>query len=357
MAEAGSPDDMAEVTGSQMAYDFPCDICHKEHKDVESIVYCFGCPAKLCEFCYGQHNRFPALSGHKIINVTPVLVTLDRIKKIDLTTSGNGEGKEVIGICCATRGETRFTIVSSWYEKKLLVLDGEFQVVSEFKCPDKAYGVVELPKSGLLAVTMRNLTIMVLAKLQPDAVLYQEKTVHVPKSCRGITAFGETFSDGLVIVNGGECSKDPTKGAVNIFSYGAELGTTLNAAIGYKHYKVMPRSVVITKAKDLIFFTDPNIGVLFRDKSGNINKVQSLTGSLVRGARGLCINENDEIFVAGKLSNNVVKFKPNGTVLGEVINVAHGIKKPICLWYDPVRRYLFIGCEKASDTDLVCVRL
>lgn len=255
---------------------------------------------------------------------------------------------------------TRFLLFSrAGMKKKLFVLDASFNLASQLVCPDKAYSLSVLPTTGMIAVTLRNIRILQIYCLKNDGTLQEYKTCQVPKSCRGITAFSDAFSDSLVIVNGGQCPEDSTSAGITVYSIGTDnIAPTLSipAILGSK--ELMPRHVAVNKSEGLIYFTDVDTGVLCMNRQGNIKiLIATSNTSVLRGARGLCLNDDGHIFVSGTISNNVVKYSPDGTMIGEIVNHSHGIKKPLSLCYDHERRYLWIGCGEKSNMKLLYVQL
>lgn len=339
---------MAEVTGSQTAHDFPCDPCSNEEKEVESVKYCVACQLYLCQKCVDQHQRFFSSKKHDLSDVTK-LVPTDRVNIAHLDRFAGNLRHQIPSICCVTRGGTRYTVVSSWFLKKLMVLDESFKVVHDSYIGEKLYGICELPKNGCLAVTARDCTKFFIVEIDSSGHLKIMTSFPVSKSCRGLTAFSEAFSDGLVAVVGA---------TITAYSLGVGFVITKQFHAQYNNKDLKGRSVVINKTKDRVYFTDPDVGVLVADTDGNISIfIDTSKNNLLAGARGLCIDDNDDLYVSGRLSHNVVKYTPEGKLVGEIVTQSHGIKQPISLYFDAVRHYLLIGCDGGADIALFYIDL
>ena len=353
---------MADITGSQTAHDFPCSRCFKYNKDVESSMRCAECNMNLCQQCVDIHHDFQPMRSHHLSRMF-TLVAVQSVRAIDIsgTVPRVKRGHEVSAMCCVTPGNTRYTIISSWYEEILIVLDGLFNIVQTVRLSEKSYGVCTLQGSRCVAVTARNGTNLYKFSVQLDGTLVGPNSYQVPKSCRGITSFPETFADSLIVVNGGVCPEDSTKGAINVFSLGSHLTKTKTFPACLNGKDLMPRNIAFSKATHTMFFTDAKVGVLTMGMRGNIcilvQDARNTSSSLISGARGLCIDKNDDIYVAGRVSNNVVKYKRDGTLIGEIVNQSHGIKQPISLTFDTERLGMFIGCAGDETRNMFYVDL
>lgn len=67
MAEGGrSLED--PVDGNDFVYDYPCSTCEKDNRNVEAVKYCVDCDENLCSTCLSQHNKFPLMRRHKVLD-------------------------------------------------------------------------------------------------------------------------------------------------------------------------------------------------------------------------------------------------------------------------------------------------
>lgn len=92
-----------------------------------------------------------------------------------------------------------------------------------------------------------------------------------------------------------------------------------------------------------IYVTDANKGLMVLDNNGNV--LANYNGSLLEGTRYVCVTDNGCVLVCGDISNNVVQFKANGELVGEVLKIANdGDCCSIC--YDPRNSKLIAGFDE-----------
>ncbi|XP_053392481.1 uncharacterized protein LOC128555096 [Mercenaria mercenaria] len=69
MAEGGHSS-LSVLGASEEIYDYNCSSCEESGVHKEAHKYCDSCNLYYCKKCLGEHNKFPALRGHLIKDVT-----------------------------------------------------------------------------------------------------------------------------------------------------------------------------------------------------------------------------------------------------------------------------------------------
>lgn len=273
---------------------------------------------------------------------------------------GVGADHEITGICCVKKGNDVYTVFSSWFEKTLGILNKDLVLRGGKSLDDKAYSLCEMPSSGEFAATFRDLKVLHCFTVGDGNTLAKTRSFSVPKSCRGIKWIQGTFADNFVIVSGGTGRHDTAPGLISIYTIASDriLPTlVVPAKLGTQELQV--RNLTVNKAKSLVYMTDVNIGVLVMNREGKISLlIDAVANPIVKGTRGLCLDEEaDVLYVAGTLSNNIVKYKSDGTLIGEIANESLGIFRPGVLFLDRERRYLWVGCRSKSTNKLLYIEL
>ncbi|XP_045212944.2 uncharacterized protein LOC123563884 [Mercenaria mercenaria] len=70
MAEGGDLPQAVLEEASEEIYDYNCSPCDEAGVYKEAHKYCDSCKLYYCKKCLGEHNKFPALRGHLIKDVT-----------------------------------------------------------------------------------------------------------------------------------------------------------------------------------------------------------------------------------------------------------------------------------------------
>ena len=55
-------------SASDEYHDFTCSPCTKESRNISAKKFCVDCKNYLCENCLKQHNRFPLMKSHHIVD-------------------------------------------------------------------------------------------------------------------------------------------------------------------------------------------------------------------------------------------------------------------------------------------------
>lgn len=229
------------------------------------------------------------------------------------------------------------------------------------KLKNKPYGVCALPYSEVIAVTVRDEDQLAVMGFQRSKLVYNDKIIgpQVPTYCRGFSVRKGIFNDTLLVVSGGKWAGNEGVATYHVFASVQKKGlpgqislTPIDSAdLSTGSGTFFPRNVVLSTDCNNIFITDSRIGVVVTDIKGN--RIGTITDPILKGARGLCIDEIGNLYVGGMDSANVVKFSPDGQLIGEVLNGSHGLKCPISLCYDSSTRSLLIGCRETTPFRIV----
>ena len=167
----------------------------------------------------------------------------------------------------------------------------------------------------------------------------------------GLAYIPQPFGDFLAVVNGGAKYRDQNeKGYLSIYSVvtdanKVDLKLIRREQLILNGKELFPRNIVYAGNDDLLF-TDAEVGVCRISVKVSMKPTCIIPPKHVNGIRGICLNDKGDIFVAGQESNNVVQYSADGTLIGEIVNESHGLRNPLSLHYDSVRKFLFIGSDR-----------
>jgi len=171
----------------------------------------------------------------------------------------------------------------------------------------------------------------------------------------GLTFIPQPFGDFLAVINGGEKTRDQNeKGSLSIYNVvrangKMDLNLVRREKLILNGKELFPRNIVYAGNDDLLF-TDADVGVCRISVKTSMKPTCIIPPRHAKGIRGICLNDKGDIFVTGLASNNVVQYSADGTLIGEIVNGSHGLRNPLALHYDSVRKFLFIGSARRGHS-------
>ena len=105
-----------------------------------------------------------------------------------------------------------------------------------------------------------------------------------------------------------------------------------------------PCGIAVNTDKEMIYVTDESFGLFAYDANLTRKWVKSIDQ---KGFHGICCDEEDNLYIANKRENSVVRFSARDEVFTEILTVHDGMEAPSCVALDRAGN-LVVGEESGS---------
>jgi len=338
-----------------------CDPCLEKNKTVHAEKYCSECEQKLCAECTESHRLFKAFKSHHIIDLSSIgariLPKFEEIQNFNIETIGSvsqitrpcpikSKSIEVqhpqvqldrrkaltefikedeIMLMPFERYDLRCMAVTS--DNKLLLCNHESShpkvyIYEDYKyyrgeivftskpwsiavvpCTDKA--VVTLPKEeSIQFINTTNMT--------------KDKKIKIGEGCRGVAAVKDKiYIDGVTHV-------------LILNTDGSRVREITTDDAGYKF------NIVYNERNDHLLLRQMN-RLCCINSDGHVIYRYNISGAL-----GLAVDQQDNVYISGRDSNDIQRLSPDGTFRDIVLSEHDGVDDPWGITFNNDFTKLFI---------------
>ncbi|XP_045210802.2 uncharacterized protein LOC123562215 [Mercenaria mercenaria] len=207
---------------------------------------------------------------------------------------------KIISACTLVDGTI---ILSNQYNKKLKRLDSStYTVIDYCHLPGEPWQVCSINKQQA-AVSLQ-------AKREVQFISLSSKMALTNKMKTGFECRGLSYADGNLYIS---------DYCLSVYTYslsGEKLKQFSKDQSGQKLFSDI-RSLAVSEDGSNIYVADRNNGLIILDNNGTV--VGRFNGSQLEGAKGCYLTGRGSLLVCGCDSDNVLQFRLNGNLIGEVV--------------------------------------
>lgn len=227
-------------------------------------------------------------------------------------------------------------LMTDWGNKKVKLLDKFFAVVDNIRLPSAPNDVCHVSTNEAV-VSLPDEKSLQMVKVDPKLALAKQFDIGVEG--RGM----EYWAGELFVICGG--LEHEVKGHVRVYTTQGKL----IRAIEHDHLNEgifsTPMRIAISNDGSKIYVTDGDKGLITLKKSGEVTP--AFEDPQMKWPWGLCVDNNDQLFVCGSSSNNVIQVRDNAK-LGVALRVEDGLKDPMSICFFPVGSRLIVTTNKSD---------
>ncbi|WAQ95260.1 hypothetical protein MAR_027950 [Mya arenaria] len=227
-------------------------------------------------------------------------------------------------------------LMTDWANKRLKLLDKFFSVVDTIDLETGPNDVCHVSTNEAM-VSLPDEKSLQLVKIDPKLALGKKYDVGV--ECRGM----EYWAGELYVICGG--LEHEAQGHLRVYNTTGKL----IRAIEHDHIRdsifSIPMRMAISNDGSRIFVTDGEKGIITLKKSGEV--LPPLQDPAIKWPWGICADNNDQLFVCGSSSNNVVQLRENRK-LGVALQAEDGLKDPMAICFFPYGSRLIVTQDKSD---------
>ncbi|KAH3746480.1 uncharacterized protein LOC127847904 [Dreissena polymorpha] len=214
-----------------------------------------------------------------------------------------------------------FTIVSDWKNKRLKILDTNYNLRNHCDTPGEPYALCSV-QPNMIAVTLRDEKIIQFVSLD-NTKMKLDRKFKIDEYCRGIACKNNQL---FITCGGGE---GEIHGQLRVYSLHGALVCVFEEDIQGKPFFGQPKDVVINDEGTRFHVADLKRGVVTISPEGRLLSIFHDPGLV--SPLGLCMDGKGNLFVSGCESNNVIQFTGEGKKLSEVLNETDGLTRPLAI--------------------------
>ena len=249
---------------------------------------------------------------------------------------GVEEDKETCVINGASVVADERILMTDWGNKKLKLLDKFFSVVDKIQLPSAPNDVCHISTNEAI-VSLPDEKSLQLVKVDPKLTLGKKLDIGVEG--RGM----EYWAGELFIICGG--LEHEVKGHLRIYTTQGKL----IRAIEHDHLQdgifSIPMRIAVSNDGSKIYVTDGEKGLITLKKSGEVTP--PFSDPEMKWPWGICVDNNDQLFICGSSSNNIVQVRDNAKI-GVALRAEDGLKDPMSICYFPVGSRLIVTTNKSN---------
>ncbi|XP_045211708.1 uncharacterized protein LOC123563149 [Mercenaria mercenaria] len=274
------------------------------------------------EWLYNMRN---GLLGHFIFKY--------RLNEIHV---GVEDDKEICVINGASVVADERILMTDWSNQKLKLLDKFFTVVDNIRLPSAPNDVCHISTNEAI-VSLPDEKSLQLVKVDPKLTLGKKFDIGVEG--RGM----EYWAGELFIICGG--LEHEVKGHLRVYTPQGKL----IRAIEHDHLNdgifSIPMRIAVSNDGSKIYVTDGEKGLITLKKSGEVTP--AFSDPEMKWPWGICVDNNDQLFVCGSSSNNIMQVRDNSKI-GVTLRAEDGLKDPMSICFFPVGFRLIVTTNKSD---------
>ncbi|XP_060573246.1 uncharacterized protein LOC132731138 [Ruditapes philippinarum] len=248
--------------------------------------------------------------------------TLKSTKEINVKLSKDNQECYISDICRLPDGTVLLTDFNNYKVKRLNTNDS---VQCVFKL-DSSPTSISCVSNRRVAVKLNKNKIQLFSV---GSYLSKERTIDIQNGrLFGLTMFcGDLWSS--------------ASNGVNVYSTSSNL---VKSIVHDQYEKSIFKSSVqhMAVTSETVIVTDNWDGAVCLNKDGIV--IREMRDSRLRCTEGVCVADDETVFLCGYQSHNIVMFNRDGNCLGELIGKDSGLLSPISMSFDGKRNRLLVGC-------------
>lgn len=230
-------------------------------------------------------------------------------------------------------------LVTDWENKTLKLLNTSYKVVDYLKLSGSPYSACSISQNeGTVSIT--NKKVLQFFTIDPRSKMYQGRVIKTTEFCRDVA-----YNNGKIYVICGDL-KDNGNNQISVYSLdGHFIQNIFTDSAGNKLF-AQPLYLALNSIGN-IFVGDEEKGVISLDKNGEVISIFK-ESKVLRYIYGVAIVNNDQLFVCGFGSHNVVQIGRNIVLLGEVLSENAGLRNPRSVCYDVNSQRMLVTCKNTN---------
>lgn len=227
------------------------------------------------------------------------------------------------------------TILTDWKNKRLKLLDTNYNLKSHCDVPGEPYCVCCI-NGNLVATTLRDEKVVQFLEIE-NTTMKTQQWFKLDEYCRGIAHNNNQL---YITVGGGD---GEIHGQLRVYSMHGGLLRIYDEDIQGKPFFTSPSAVVINDEGSRFHVSDHKRGVVTVAKDGRV--VSVFNDPCLKSPLGLCMDGIGNLFVSGCDSSNVVQFTGDGKKICEVLNDTDIIQPLAICCHESVTTRLLVTME------------
>lgn len=227
-------------------------------------------------------------------------------------------------------------LIADWANKRLKLLDKFFTVIDKLDLETGPNDVCHISTNEAMVSLPEDKALQVV-KLDPKLALGKKYDVGI--ECRGM----EYWAGELYTICGGLEHEAP--GHIRVYTTNAKLIRSIEHDHLGKSILSIPMRIAMSNDGTRLYVTDGEKGVITLKRSGEVLPV--FEDSSLKWPWGICVDNNDQLFVCGSSSSNVLQVRDNRKI-STVLTAEDGLKDPMCVLFFPLGSKLIVTTNKSE---------
>ena len=225
-------------------------------------------------------------------------------------------------------------VMADWANKRIKLLDKFFTVVDNLKLEFAPNDVCHVSTNEVVVSLPDEMSLQVV-KIDPKLTL--GKKYDIGTECRGM----EYWAGELYVICAGLEHEAP--GHIRIYDNAMKLLRAIEHDHMDKSIFKVPMRIALSNDGSHLYVTDGEKGLITLKRSGEMLPV--FDDPTLKWPWGICVDNNDRLFVCGSSSNNVLLVQDNAKI-GVVLSTEDGVEDPMSILFFPVGSRLIITTNK-----------